>query len=130
MSYDTITLAYHPRRKKAVKNQTLAKELSHNNPYCRNSQINTNLMIEIQICVIDVVIPYMHKDLTAWLRNTNANIAQNSDTSQRCALPKMHTHSHSTIIKVSQNRHIKSLYLNILLSSLRTHMYVIMTVIL
>ena len=34
-------------------------------------------MIEIQISVLDMVIPHMHKDLTAWLRSTNANIAQN-----------------------------------------------------
>ena len=45
-------------------------------------------MIEILISVLDVVIPHMHKDLTAQLRSTNANIAQNSDTSQRCPLPK------------------------------------------
>ena len=82
-------------------------------------------MIEIQISVLDVVIPHMHKDLTAWLRSTKANIVKKSDTSQRCALPNMHTHSHSIIIKVSPNRHIKLLYLNILLSSTRTHMNVI-----
>ena len=45
-------------------------------------------MIEIQISVLDVVIPYMHKDLTAQLRSTNTNIAQKLNTSQRCALPK------------------------------------------
>ena len=65
--------------------------------------------VEIQISVLDVVIPHMHKDLTAQLRSTNANTAQKLYTSQRCALPKMHTCSHSTIIKVSQNRHIKLL---------------------
>ena len=80
MSYDTIPLAYHPRRKKAVKTQTPVKELSHSNPYSRNSQINTNLMIEIEISALDVVIAHMHKDLTAQLRNTNA-IAQKLDTS-------------------------------------------------
>ena len=67
-------------------------------------------MIEIQISVPDVVIPHMHKDLTAWQRSSNANIAQKLDTSPKCALPKMHTHSHSTITKVSQNWHIKLLY--------------------
>ena len=121
MFYGTIILAYHPRRRKAVRNQTPVKVLNHSKPCSRNSQTNTNLTIEIQISVLDVVIPHMHKDLTAWLRSTNANIAQKSDTSQRCALPKMHTHSHSSIIKVSQNRCIKSLYLNILLSSTKTH---------
>ena len=126
MFYNTVTLVYHPRRKKAVRNQTPVKELSNSNPHSRNSQANTNLMIEIQISVLEVVIPHTHKDLTAWLRNTNANIAQKLDISQRCALPRMHTCSHSTIINVSQTRHIKSLYLSILLSSIRTHMYVIM----
>ena len=43
-------------------------------------------MIEIQISVLDVVIPHMHKDLTAQLRSTNANISQKLDTSQRCTL--------------------------------------------
>ena len=49
-----------------------------------------------------------------------------SDTSQRCALPKMYTCSHSNIIEVSQSRHIKLLYLNILISHIKTHMNVIM----
>ena len=97
----TIALAYHPRRKKAVKNQTPVKELSHSNPCSKNSQINTNLMTDIQTSVLDVVIPHMYEDLTAQQRNTNTNIAKKLDTSQRCALPKMHTHSYSTIIKVS-----------------------------
>ena len=76
MSYDIIALAYHLRRKKAVKNQTPVKELNHNNPHSRNSQTNVNLMIEIQISVLDVVIPHMHKDLIAWLRSVNVNIVQ------------------------------------------------------
>ena len=49
-----------------------------------------------------------------------------SDISQRCALPKMHTHSHSNIIEVSQSRHTKLFYLNILISSNKTHVNVIM----
>ena len=130
MSYGTIILAYHPKGKKAVRNQTPIKALNHSNPSSRNSQTNTNLMIEIQTTVPDVVIPCMCKDLTAQLRSTTANSAQKSDTSKRCALPQMHTHNHSTIIKVSQNRHIKLLYLNILLSSTRTHATVIMMMIL
>ena len=130
MSYGTIVLAYYPRRKKAVRNQTPVKAINHSKPCSRNSQTNANLMIEIQISVLDVLIPHMHKDLTTWLRSTNANTAQKSDTSQRCALQKIHTQSHSNIIKVSQNRHIKLLYLNILLSSTKTHATVIMMVIL
>ena len=130
MYYSTIILVYHLIRRKAVRNQTPIKALNHSNPSSRNSQTSTNLMIEIQISVPDVVIPHMHKDLTAQLRSINANIAQKLDTLQRCALPKMHTSSHSTIIKVSQNRHIKSLYLNILLSSTRTHVNVIVMMIL
>ena len=102
MYYGTIALAYHPRRKKAVRNQTPVEVLNHSNLSSRNSQTNTNLVIEIKISVLNVVIPHMHKDLTAQLRNTNANIAQKLDISQRYALPKMHTHSHSTIIKVIQ----------------------------
>ena len=93
-----------PKGRKAVRNQTPIKALNHSNPSSRNSQTNTNLMIEIQISVLDVVIPHMCKNLTARLRSTNANSAKKSDTSQRWALPKMHTHNHSTIIKVSQNR--------------------------
>ena len=119
-----------PRRKKAVRNQTPVKALNHSKPCSRNSQTNTNLMIEMQISVLDVVIPHMHKDLTAWPRSTNANIAQKLGTSQRCALPRMCTHSHRNIIKVSQNRHINLLYLNILLSSTKTHVTVIMMMIL
>ena len=130
MFYGTTILVYHPRRRKAVRNQTLIKVLNHSNPSSRNSQTNTNLMIEIHISVPDVVITHMHKDLTAWLGSINANIAQKLDTSQRCALPKMHTYNHSTIIKVSQNRHIKLLYLHILLNSTRTHANVIMMMIL
>ena len=61
-------------------------------------------MIEIWISVPDVVIPHMHKDLPAWQRSTNVNIAQKLDTSQKCALQKMYTCSHSTIIKVSQKQ--------------------------
>ena len=121
MYYGTVILAYHPRRKKAVRNQTPVKVLNYSNLSNGNSQTNTNLVIEIKITVLDVVIPHMHKDLIARLRNTNANIAQKSDISQRCALPKMYTCCHNTIIKVSQNRHIKSLYLNILLSNQNTH---------
>ena len=128
--FGTSTLAYHAKRKKAVGYQTQVKAPGHSNHNTRNSQTNTNLMIEIQISVPDVVIPHMHKDLTAWQRSTNANIAQKLDTSPECALPKMHTNSHNTIRKVSQNRHIKSLYLNILLNSIRIHMTVIMIVIL
>ena len=56
-------------------------------------------MIELLISVLYMVIPHTHKDLTAQLRNTNANIAQKLGTSQRCALPKMHTWSHSAIYK-------------------------------
>ena len=41
--------AYHPRRKKAVRNQTPVKALNHSKPCGRNSQTNTNLMTEIQI---------------------------------------------------------------------------------
>ena len=63
-------------------------------------------MIEIQISVPDVVIPHMHQDLIAQQRSTIVNNVQKLDTSPKCALPKMHTHSHSTIIKVSQNIHI------------------------
>ena len=129
MSYGTIILADHPRRKKAARNKTPVKALNHSKPCSRNSQTNTNLMIEIQISVLDVAIPYIHKDLTAWLRSTNANIAQKSDTSQRCALPKMHTCRHSNIVNVSQNRHIRLLYLNILLSSTKIHAAVIMMMI-
>ena len=54
MSYDTIALAYHPRRRKSIKDQTPVKELSHSNPQNRNSQANTNLMIEIKMSVQDV----------------------------------------------------------------------------
>ena len=126
----TMALAYYPRRKKAVRNQTQVKAPSHSNCSSRNSQTNTSLMIEIQISVLDVVIPHMHKDLTIQLRSTNATIAQKSDTSQRYALSKMCTHSHSTIIKVIQNRHIKSLYLNILLNCIRTCTHVIMMMVL
>ena len=88
--FGTIVLAYHPRRKKAVRNQIPVKALSHSNLSSRNHQ-TTYLMTEIQISVLDVMIPHMHKDLTAQLRSTNADIAQKSDTSQRYALPKMHT---------------------------------------
>ena len=100
------------KNKKAVKNQTQVKVPSHSNCSIRNSQNKTNLMIEIQISVLDVVIPHMHQDLIAQQRSTNANSAPKLDTSLKCASPKMHTHSHSTIIKVSPNRHIKSLYQN------------------
>ena len=48
----------------------------------------------------------------------------------RMCFTKMHTNSHNTIRKVSQNRHIKLLYLNILLNSIRIHMTVIMMMIL
>ena len=96
-----------PPKKKVVRKQTQIKPPSLSNNSSRNSYINTNLLIEIQISVPDVVVPHMHKDLTAWLRSINENTAQELDTSQKCALPKMHTHSCSTIIKVSQNRHIK-----------------------
>ena len=130
MYYGTVILAYFPKRKIAVRNQTPVKALNHSNPSSRNSQSNTNLMIEIQISVLDVVIPHMHKDLTAQLRSTNAKNTQKLDTSQRCALPKIYTQRHSTIIKVSQNRHIKLLYLNILLNSTRTHANVIMMMVL
>ena len=104
MSYSTIILAYHPRGKKGSKKPNPSKG---NKPQQilqqkQTNQTNTNLMIEIQISVLDGVIPHMHKDLTAWLRSTNANIAQKLDTSQRSALQKMHTCSHSNIIKVSQ----------------------------
>ena len=73
---DTIALAYHPRRKKAVKNQTPVKELSHSNPQ-QQKQTNQHQPYDrkVQISVLDVVIPHMHKDLTAQLRNTSANIA-------------------------------------------------------
>ena len=130
MYCSTITLAYHPKRKKAVGNQTQVKVTNHSNCSSRNSQTITNPMIDIQISVPDVVIPHMHKDLPAWQRSTNANIAQKLDTSQKCALLKIHTNSHNTIRKVSQNRHIKSLCLNILLNSIRIHMNVIMMMIL
>ena len=39
--------------------------------------MNPNLMIEIQISIPHVVIPHMHKDLTAQLGSISANIAQN-----------------------------------------------------
>ena len=114
------------KKKKAVKNHTQLKAPSHSNHSSRKSQTNTNLMIEIKICVPDVVIPHMHQDLIAWQISTNANNVQKLDTLPKCALQKMHTHSHSTIIKVSQNRHIKSLYLNNILISIRIHMNVMM----
>ena len=121
-----------PKKKKAVRNQTptQTKPPSLSNHSSRNSQTNNNLLIEIQISVPYVVIPHMHKDLTVQQGSTNANIAQKLDTSPECALPKMHNNSYSTIIKVSQNMHIKSLYLNILLNSIRIHMNVIMMMIL
>ena len=37
-------------------------------------------MIKIQTSVPDVVIPHMHKDLTAQLRSINVNIVQKLDT--------------------------------------------------
>ena len=57
-------------------------------------------MIKIETSVADVVIPHMHKDLTAQL-SINVNIVQKLDTSQRSALPKMHACSHSNITEVS-----------------------------
>ena len=109
------------KMKKGSKNQTQVKASSHSNCSSRNSQTNTNLIIEIQISVLDMVIPHKYQDLNVWQRSTNANIAQKLDTSLKCALPKMYTHSHSTIIKVSPNRHIKLLYLNNLLIGIRIH---------
>ena len=113
-----------PKKKKG------SKKPNHSHHSSRNSQTSTNPVREIQISVPGVVIPHMHQDLTAWQRSTSANIAQKLDTSPECALPQMHTNSHSTIIEVSQNRHIKLLYLNILLNSIRIHMNVIMMMIL
>ena len=119
-----------PKKKKGSKKPNPVKAINHSKPCSRNSQTNTNLVIEIQISVLDVVIPHMHKDLTAQLRRTSANIAQKLDTLQICALQKMQTSSHINILKVSQNRHIKSLYLNIILSSTKTHVTEIMMMIL
>ena len=67
----------------------------------------------------------MHKDLISQLRSINVNIVPKLDTSQRCALQTMHAHSHSNIIEVSQNRHIQLLYLNIVISFIKTHTSVI-----
>ena len=44
------------------------------------------------------------------------------DTSPNCALPKMHTHSYSNIVKVSQNNHTKSLYVNNPMTGIRVQM--------
>ena len=52
-------------------------------------------MLKIQTSVPDVVILHMHKDLTAQLRSINVNIVPKLDTSQRCALPNLHTHNHT-----------------------------------
>ena len=119
-----------PKKKKGSKKPNPSKGTKPQQILQQNSQTNTNLMIEIQVSVLDVVIPHIHKDLTAWLRSTNPNIAQKLDASQRCALTKMHTISHSNIINISQNRYIKLLYLNILLSSTKKHVTVIMMTIL
>ena len=76
MSNDTIILAYHLRRKKAVQNQTPVKELNHSNPSSTNRETNIYLMIKVQTSVPDVVIPHMHKDLIAQLRSIDVNIVQ------------------------------------------------------
>ena len=44
----------------------------------------------------------------------------------KCALPEMHTHSHSNIQKVSQNRHTKSLSLTNPMFNIRVQMKVMM----
>ena len=54
------------KKKKGGKNHTQVKTPSHSNHSSRNSQTNTNLMIEIQISVPDVVTPHMHQDLIAY----------------------------------------------------------------
>ena len=130
MYYGTIILAYHPRRKKAVRNHNPVKALNHSNPSSRNSPNQHQPYDRNPNQCTRCGDSQEHKDLTAQLRSTNTNNAQKLDTSQKCALPKIHTSSHSTIIKISQNRHIKSLYLNILLNSTRTHANVIMMMIL
>ena len=113
---------------KAVKNQTPAQEPNCNNLSSTNRYTNINLYLlpKIQTSVPDVVIPHMHKDLIAQLRSISVNIVPTLDTSPGCALPNLHTHSNSNTIEVSQNRHIKLLYLNIIISHIKTHTNVIM----
>ena len=106
------------KKKKGSKKPNLSKVTK---PQLLQQKQSNQHMIEIQISVPDMVIPHMHQDLIAWQRSTNVNIAQKLDTSLKCALPKMHTYIHSIIIKVSQKRHIKSLYLNNPLINTRIH---------
>ena len=77
MYWDTIALAYQPRRKKAVRNQIQVKAPNHSNCSSRNSQTNTNLMIEFKISVPDVVILQMHQDLIAQQRIPMQTLHQN-----------------------------------------------------
>ena len=95
VSYGTIVPIYHPGRKNAVRNQTPVKAMNHSKPCSRNSQTNTNLIIEIQISVLDVVIPHMHKDLTAQLRSTNAKNAHPQPQQYHKGKPK---HAHQIFV--------------------------------
>ena len=64
-----------PKKKKGSKKPNPSK--GHKPQQTLQQKQSNQLMIEIQISVLDVVIPHMHKDLTAQVRSTNANIAQN-----------------------------------------------------
>ena len=101
--------AYHLRRKRPVKKPNPSKGTKLQQPQ-QHKQVNKHQPLPYDKnpnqCTKCDDSPYTHKDLIAWLRNINVNIVPKSDTSQRCALPKMHTHSHSNIIEVSQSRHI------------------------
>ena len=88
-----------PKKKESGKRPNPTKGISHSS---KGSHSNSSHTAEIQTSVLDVVTLHTHKNSTVLHRSSYAKTAIRLDTSPQCTLQKMHKHSHSYNIKVSQ----------------------------
>ena len=125
MSYAIITLACH-LRKKAVNKTNPSKGTKLQQPQQHN-QVNQHQPYDKNPnqCTRGGDSPHAQGFNCQAKKYQCKHCTEIGHFSKMC-FTKMHTHSHSNIIEVSQSMHIKLLYLNILISSIKTHTNVIM----
>ena len=116
MSYDITILVYCPKRKKNSKRPNPSTGTKWQQPH-QHKQVNQHTPLPSaknpNQCTRCGDSPHA-QGFNCLAKKYQCKHCTKLDTSQRCVLPNLHTGSHKNTIEVSQNRHMKLLYLNII----------------